>query len=303
MPYTTMLQHSPPLPSRRHPKVLVILGATGAGKSKLSVDVASTFFPNSEIINSDKIQLYRGLHITTNKMTLSQQLGVTHHLLGQFDPVKSMSPSEFRSLGSTIISGILARRRLPIIVGGSNSLIYALLVKRFDPDSDVFNGSKPDPVSSELRYNCCFIWVDVFLPVLNEYLNQRVDSMLDSGMVDELDEFYHSPEFNSVSETGLKKAIGVPEFKKYLTNDCTKYEEDLYEEAVRNVKENTCQLAKRQMGKIQRLREGKWDLRRVDATTAFKAAMGLDSEKAAKIWGRQVVETSVKIMNRFLKDE
>lgn len=303
MPYTTMLQHCSTTPSRRHPKVLVILGATGTGKSKLSVDLASTFFPNSEIINSDKIQLYRGLDITTNKLTLSQQLGVTHHLLGELDPVNSVSPSEFRSLGSSIISDIVARRRLPIIVGGSNSLIYALLVKRFDPDSDVFNGLKPDPVSSELRYNCCFIWVDVFLPVLNEYLKTRVDSMLDSGMVDELDEFYNSTEFNSVSETGLKKAIGVPEFKKYLTNDCTDYEEDLYEEAVRNVKDNTCQLAKRQMGKIQRLREGKWDLRRVDATTAFKAAMGLDSEKATEIWERQVVETSVKIVNRFLKDE
>lgn len=288
-----MIQHcstTPPLPSRRHHKVLVILGVTGAGKSKLSVDLASTFFPNSEIINSDKIQLYRGLDITTNKMTLSQQLGVTHHLLGQIDPVNSVSPSEFRSIGSSIISDIFARRRLPIIVGGSNSLIYALLVKRFDPDSDVFNGSNPDPISSELRYNCCFIWVDVFLPVLNEYLHQRVDTMLDLGMVDELDEFYASTEFNSVSETGLKKAIGVAEFKKYLTHDCTHIEEDLYEEAVRNVKENTCQLAKRQLGKIQRLREGKWDLRRVDATTAFKAAMGLDSEKAAEIWERQVVE-------------
>ncbi|KAK1386953.1 hypothetical protein POM88_015131 [Heracleum sosnowskyi] len=167
----------------------------------------------------------------------------------------------------------------------------------------MFNGSKPDPVSSELRYNCCFIWVDVFLPVLNKYLKKRVDSILDLGMVEELEDFYNSTEFNSVSEIGLKKAIGVPEFKKYFGNDCTKFEEDLYEEAVRNVKKNTCQLAKRQMGKIQRLREGKWDLRRVDATTSFKAARGLDSEKAAKIRERQVVETSVKIVNRFLKDE
>lgn len=301
-----MLQHCSAIPPpRRHHKVLVILGATGTGKSKLSIDLASTFFPNSEIVNSDKIQLYRGLNITTNKLTLSQQLGVTHHLLGQIDPVNSVSPSEFRSLGSTIISDIFARRRLPIIVGGSNSLIYALLVKRFDQDSDVFNGSKPDPVSSELRYNCCFIWVDVFLPVLNQYLVKRVDSMLDSGMVAELEVFYSSTEFNSVSEFGLKKAIGVPEFKKYCTNDCTHLEEDLYEyeEAVSKIKENTCQLAKRQMGKIQRLREGKWDLRRIDATASFKAAMGLDSAAAADIWEKQVVQTSVKIVNRFLKDE
>ncbi|KAL0326992.1 UNVERIFIED_CONTAM: Adenylate isopentenyltransferase 1, chloroplastic [Sesamum angustifolium] len=56
--------------ARRHKKIVVIIGPTGCGKSKLSVDLASRFFPSSEIINSDKIQVYRGLDITTNKIPL-----------------------------------------------------------------------------------------------------------------------------------------------------------------------------------------------------------------------------------------
>ncbi|KAF2561032.1 hypothetical protein F2Q70_00015632 [Brassica cretica] len=67
-------------PRNRKDKIVVILGATGAGKSRLSVDLA-TRFP-SEIINSDKIQVYEGLEITTNQITIPDRRGVPHHLLG-----------------------------------------------------------------------------------------------------------------------------------------------------------------------------------------------------------------------------
>lgn len=306
--------------ARRHHlrKILVIMGPTGSGKSKLSIDLATRFFPASEIINSDKIQVYRGLDITTNKITLPDRLGVTHHLLGEIDSQRSLLPSEFRSLASSYISDISSRRRLPVIVGGSNSLIYALLAKRFDPKADVFTGSYPDPVCPELRYDCCFLWVDVSLPVLNQYLAKRVDEMLDSGMFEELAEFYDSDEFDSVNQSGLRKAIGIPEFERYFerfgcgcsssTRDANSEEEVtrrvVFEESVKAIKDNTCQLAKRQLGKIQRLRDARWDLRRIDATGTFRAAMGLDTGggRVADIWERQVLEPSVKIVKRFLEE-
>ncbi|KAL0380768.1 UNVERIFIED_CONTAM: Adenylate isopentenyltransferase 1, chloroplastic [Sesamum angustifolium] len=75
---------STPSVVRRHRKIVVIMGPTGCGKSKLSVDLASRFFPSSEIINSDKIQVYRGLDITTNKISLPERKNVRHHLLGDF---------------------------------------------------------------------------------------------------------------------------------------------------------------------------------------------------------------------------
>ncbi|XP_059645818.1 adenylate isopentenyltransferase [Cornus florida] len=298
---------------RRHisnEKVVVILGPTGSGKSRLSIDLATRFFP-SEVINSDKIQVYRGLDITTNKIPMRQRLGVPHHLLGEIDPDEpELTPSEFRSLAASTISDIASRRNLPLVVGGSNSFIYALVSNRFDPDSDMFDDSRTtDSICTDLRYDCCFLWVDVSLPVLNQYLTERVDDMLVSGMFDELAEFFESDESGNETRTGLRKAIGVPEFERYFKK--LRPEEDVrvkrvvYDEAVRAIKDNTCQLAKRQVGKIQRLRDAAgWKLRRLDATEAFRTAMGVggsDSGRWSDIWERQVVEPSVKIVRRFLE--
>ncbi|KAK6122283.1 hypothetical protein DH2020_043903 [Rehmannia glutinosa] len=297
------------------------MGPTGCGKSKLSVDLASRFFPSSEIINSDKIQVYRGLDITTNKILLQDRKNIPHHLLGDFDPSEShpeFTPSDFRSSASLAISHIVSRRKIPFVVGGSNSFVYALLAKKFDPEVDVFGESISDLDSvfcKEMRYACCFIWVDVSPPVLSEYLVKRVDDMLDSGMVEELAEYFADPGSGSVSQCGLKKAIGVPEFERYFLNkgkDWRISEEDdgdvekkrAYKEAVRAIKDNTCQLAKRQLGKILRLRDAAgWDLKRVDSTASLRAAMGGGGRRrVAEIWERQVVEPSVKIVKRFLMD-
>ncbi|KAL2233366.1 UNVERIFIED_CONTAM: Adenylate isopentenyltransferase [Sesamum indicum] len=305
--------------ARRQKKIVVIMGPTGCGKSKLSVDLASRFFPSSEIINSDKIQVYRGLDITTNKIPLPDRKNVPHHLLGEFDSSEShpeFTPSDFRSSASLTISQILSRRKIPFIVGGSNSFIYALLAKKFNPEIDVFSESNSETDSvfcKELRYSCCFIWVDVSPPVLNQYLVKRVDEMLDSGMFEELAEYFANPVSGSASQCGLKKAIGVPEFQRYLKRFQNEQGEDwrseddvekkmAYEEAVRAIKDNTCQLAKRQLGKILRLREAAgWELKRVEATESLRAAMG-GGRRVADIWERQVVEPSVKIVKRFLME-
>ena len=61
-------------------KVIFVMGATGTGKSRLSVDLATHF--RGEIINSDKMQVYKGLEIVTNKITHTEKQGVRHYLLG-----------------------------------------------------------------------------------------------------------------------------------------------------------------------------------------------------------------------------
>ncbi|MCH91403.1 adenylate isopentenyltransferase, partial [Trifolium medium] len=197
---------------RRKDKVIVIMGATGTGKSRLSVELATHF--HSEIINCDKIKVYKGLDITSDKIPIHQRNNIPHHLLGNFDPSHGeFSPSDFRRHAGDIISDITARRKLPIIVGGSNSFIHALLVERFDSELNVFENESSttslSEISSDLRYNCCFIWMDISFPVLSKYLLKRVDDMFDSGMVNELAEFY---EPDADNRTGLRKAIGVPEF-------------------------------------------------------------------------------------------
>ncbi|GAB2280056.1 hypothetical protein Dimus_014695 [Dionaea muscipula] len=305
---------------RRREKLIVILGATGCGKSRLSIDLASRF--PSEIINSDKMQVYRGLDITTNKIPLRDRFGVPHHLLGDFDSsLGDFTPTQYRSKASAAVNGIISRRNIPLVVGGSNSLVYALLADRFSTGSDVFRGS--DPVLADFRYRCCFLWVDVSVPVLNQYLEKRVDEMLDSGMLDELARYYESEIEESEPGTGLRKAIGVPEFERYFRmftggegrargTRCAGRggDEDqddgvrraVYEEAVRAIKDNTTLLAKRQVEKILRLKSGGWDLKRLDATAAFSGALDGGS-KQSEIWERQVVEASVKIVKRFLEEE
>jgi len=60
-------------------KVVFIMGATGTGKSRLSVDLATHF--RGEIINSDKMQVYKGLDIVTNKITHAEKQGVRYYFL------------------------------------------------------------------------------------------------------------------------------------------------------------------------------------------------------------------------------
>ncbi|XP_019164580.1 PREDICTED: adenylate isopentenyltransferase-like [Ipomoea nil] len=289
-------------------KVVVVMGATGSGKSRASVDLATRYFTAAEVINSDKIQVYKGLDITTNKITMPERRGVEHHLIGEFEASESrpeFSAADFRAAGAERISDIVGRGKVPFIVGGSNSYIYALLVERFNPELDVFDdecNSVGDSFGLELRYRCCFLWVDVSPPVLNRYLYKRVDEMMDSGMLEELSRWYSDPS-NPLSRTGLAKAIGVPEFAAYFRAPRGgERRERLYAEAVREIKENTRLLAERQLRKIQRLREvGGWEMHRINATAAFAAAMGSESEsETAEIWENQVVQPSMKIVEKFL---
>ncbi|PKI47533.1 adenylate isopentenyltransferase-like [Punica granatum] len=294
-------------------KVVVIMGTTGSGKTQLAIDLA-TLFP-SEIINSDKMQVYAGLDITTNKIPLEDRHGVPHHLLGSVDPDDGeVTPSDFRSLGQSIIGDIISRQKLPFIVGGSNSFIYALLTERLDPTTDFFGAF--DSLSTELKYKCCFLWVNVSFPVLDDYLRKRVDNMLASGMFEELVRFYDQCRFAPSTRTGLRKTIGFPEFDRCFKSypprrgdtwaGLDPLRRAAYEEAIREMKDNTCQLAKRQIAKIQRLRDSGWNLRRLDATEAVRAMMMAPGPrkglKWAEIWQSQVQGPSVKIVKRFLEE-
>ncbi|ROT38977.1 tRNA isopentenyltransferase [Sodiomyces alkalinus F11] len=128
-------------PPPREPLIFV-LGSTGTGKSELAVELATRF--NGEVINSDAMQLYKGLPIITNKITPSERRGVPHHLLdhiGLDDPPWVVD--DFKRAATQAIQDIRARGRLPILVGGTHYYTNALLF-----DEVLVEGEKEEPSSS-----------------------------------------------------------------------------------------------------------------------------------------------------------
>ncbi|KAE9616735.1 hypothetical protein Lal_00034704 [Lupinus albus] len=383
----------------KKPKVVIITGPTASGKSKLAVDLAS-YFP-IEVINADSMQVYRGLDVLTNKIPFSHQNGVPHHLLGTVSPNVEFTAKAFRDSAIPIVHDILNRNHLPVIVGGTNYYIQALvspfllddlaedmnescfddlsgitqsdssfiaendssndsydLLKDIDPvaanrihpnnhrkinqyislhartgvlPSKVFQGKAAEKWGQvdNLRYDCCFISVDTSLPVLDRYVEQRVDCMMDAGLLNEVYEIYN---LKADYTRGLRQAIGVREFESLLqtcvVEDIYKKEKELtegsstekgetlfdgnlrewlksssdskslilLEEAIEKVKVNTRRLVRRQKRMLNRLQTlFGWNIRYVDSTESI-------SSKSDEIWTGQVVESAMKIIRSFLSE-
>merc|ERR1719510_1448880 len=82
--------------------VVVVLGATGAGKSKLAMEVAQKF--GGEIISADAMQMYKGLNIVTNKVTTKERKLVKHHMIDFLDPLSKWTIVDFRNMALPIIN-------------------------------------------------------------------------------------------------------------------------------------------------------------------------------------------------------
>ena len=105
--------------------ILVITGPTATGKTALGVRLAKAL--DGEVISADAMQLYRGMVIGTAAPTPEETEGVPHHLVGTVDPRESYSVGRYVLEASACADDILARGRLPILVGGTNLYIEALL--------------------------------------------------------------------------------------------------------------------------------------------------------------------------------
>ncbi|GAA3422237.1 hypothetical protein GCM10018952_71780 [Streptosporangium vulgare] len=116
--------------------VIAVVGPTAAGKSDLAVDLALEL--GGEVINTDSMQLYRGMDIGTAKLSVAERRGVPHHLLDIWDVTKAASVAEYQSLARPIIDGLRAREIVPILVGGSGLYVRAAL------DDLEFPGTDPE---------------------------------------------------------------------------------------------------------------------------------------------------------------
>lgn len=107
------------------PKVVVITGATGSGKSGLAIRLAREF--NGEIISADSVQVYKGLDIGSGKVTNQEMQGITHYNLDVLNPDESYSAGRFSVDVDGYIATITAKGKLPIVVGGTTMYVKAWL--------------------------------------------------------------------------------------------------------------------------------------------------------------------------------
>ena len=120
--------------------LLVILGPTGSGKSRLGLEIAEQI--GGEIVSADAFAVYRGLDIGTDKPTLEDRQRVPHHLVDVAEPTVRFSAGEFAEAASASIDDIVGRNRTAMVVGGTHFYIRALL-------EGLFPSTPRNPVDGE----------------------------------------------------------------------------------------------------------------------------------------------------------
>jgi tRNA dimethylallyltransferase len=106
-------------------KVAAIVGPTAVGKSDVAVDVAERV--GAEIVSVDSMQIYRGMDAGTAKPGAELRARVPHHLLDVVEPDHAVTVADFQSMAREVIEEIGARRRLPLLVGGSGLYFRAVV--------------------------------------------------------------------------------------------------------------------------------------------------------------------------------
>ena len=112
------------------PRLVLIVGPTGAGKTRVSLALAAA--TGGEVISCDSQQVYRGMDIGTGKATAEERARVPHHLLYVVTPDQEMTVARFISMADAAIAEISARGKPIIVVGGTGLYVRALLLGLFE---------------------------------------------------------------------------------------------------------------------------------------------------------------------------
>ena len=110
------------------PKIVCVVGPRACGKTTLGVLLAKKF--NGEVVSADSMQIYRGMTIGTAAPTEQEMDGVPHHMIAVADPSEQWSVARYAEAAIPIIDDILARGKLPILVGGTGLWLEAVVSGR-----------------------------------------------------------------------------------------------------------------------------------------------------------------------------
>ncbi|MBQ4131877.1 MAG: tRNA (adenosine(37)-N6)-dimethylallyltransferase MiaA [Clostridia bacterium] len=270
--------------------VIYIVGPTASGKTSFSIELAKSF--NGEIVSSDSMQIYKGMHIASAAPDESEKQEIEHHLFEFLNPTESFSVGEYVKCAKTVIDEIHSKGKIPIVVGGTGLYISALAenldfgcgsadyqlrdeleqfvsengllklyeyLKSIDPKAakKISENDKKRIIRAVEIYKTCgktktemdeesknsgLIYDNLFIGLnyanretLYSRINQRVDIMLENGLIKEAENAY-----KNVSGTAAQ-AIGHKEFFEYFDGNMK------FEDAVEHLKMQTRRYAKRQL--------------------------------------------------------
>ena len=260
--------------------IISIVGPTGVGKTKLSVELAKKF--NAIIINNDAMQVYKQMNIGTAKPSVRERDNVPHYLLDFVDVNTNYTVFDYQKDVRKILDN--NKNKNIIMVGGtglylkaalfdyrfeqeqescdysnmSNDELYDLVLKK-DSATKIhknnrqrlirfLNKKNTDIVEPKQLYNAIFIGLTTSRDNLYKRIDDRVDEMIKEGLVDEVKELYKK--YKDVKP--LISAIGYKEIIKYLK------EEASLQEAIEEIKKNSRHYAKRQYTFINNQLPIKW---------------------------------------------
>ena len=225
-------------------KVIVLLGPTAVGKSALGVELAKAL--NGEIISADSTQIYRGLNIGTAKSTVEEMQGIPHHLIDIKNFDEGYNAFMFTEDARKKIDEIISRGKTPIIVGGTNLYVTAL-VKGFAFEKA---GKNDVPYQSKVPLDFKLFALNIqSREKLYARINARVDVMLKNGLFEEVKALQAK---GLTAEMQAGKSIGYREFLAYIDGKMT------FDEAVDKIKQHSRNFAKRQLTWLRSLTDLVW---------------------------------------------
>ncbi len=107
------------------PLVVVIVGPTASGKTRLSIELAKKF--NGEIVSADSMQIYRRMDIGTAKPTEEERCGIVHHLMDFLEPTEEYALKQYLEDADRCVNDIISRGKLPILVGGTGLYVSSFM--------------------------------------------------------------------------------------------------------------------------------------------------------------------------------
>ena len=254
--------------------IIVIVGPTGIGKTKLSIELAKRL--DAEIINGDSVSIYKKLDIGSAKPTLEEREGIPHHLIDIRDVDEDYTVFDYQKDVRKLIDEISSRNKRIIIVGGTGLYIKAALYDykfkegtTYNEYNDLSNEEILDKIKKyniekipelnnrkrlvrllnklenneeitnnkdKLLYNIKVIGLTTDRKTLYDRINKRVDIMMDNGLLNEIESLKDYYKTSRILNSG----IGYKEFNGYLFNNKS------LDEVVEEIKQNSRRFAKRQ---------------------------------------------------------